>query len=524
MHYRFIKIFSLVIVLVMIASIAAGCGQSGTTGTSASTTAASGAESTEATTQGPPATLKMILIDGGYGTADTQMMRDMQEKTNTKFDVTLVPSKDIDDKVNLLVGSGEQYDLINVQKSDTLQKLIQNDKLLPINKYLDKMPNVAKYWKDVLPASVNTDGNIYGLGTIQFTLQLLPAYRQDWLDKLGLAVPKTVDEFYEVAVAMATKDPDGNEKNDTYAFGGAQGFSKGDMFDFILGAYGVNFNRFTDVNGTLVRDNTSPGMKEGLKMLRKLYEAKAIDPEWLTDDYQRMTDKTAQGIYGATELSIWYFDETSSYAKSFAEKNPNGSWTFAPILTSTFTDKPKAMSDNAKSGWYRTCIIKDSKNLDAIFRLLDFLATDEGQILCTFYGREGKDWDWTDAEHTHIDMKIPDDQYAAIGNWAQTVLTRQLTYSNPKKFIDAYNTAKSTAYPDLAEGIYVAEDAIYGTQQDDYTKDQFTRMIIGDLDIDKNWDNYVNTFNGEHGGKVTLEKMQAQYTQLLEARAKAISK
>ena len=39
--------------------------------------------------------------------------------------------------------------------------------------------------------------------------------RQDWLDKLGLEVPRTWDEMAAVAEAFVTQDPDGNGEADT---------------------------------------------------------------------------------------------------------------------------------------------------------------------------------------------------------------------------------------------------------------------------------------------------------------------
>lgn len=39
--------------------------------------------------------------------------------------------------------------------------------------------------------------------------------RQDWLDKLGLEVPRTWDEMAAVAEAFVTQDPDGNGEDDT---------------------------------------------------------------------------------------------------------------------------------------------------------------------------------------------------------------------------------------------------------------------------------------------------------------------
>jgi ABC-type glycerol-3-phosphate transport system substrate-binding protein len=39
--------------------------------------------------------------------------------------------------------------------------------------------------------------------------------RKDWLDKLGMKVPETMDEMYAVLKAFTEKDPDGNGKADT---------------------------------------------------------------------------------------------------------------------------------------------------------------------------------------------------------------------------------------------------------------------------------------------------------------------
>jgi hypothetical protein len=39
--------------------------------------------------------------------------------------------------------------------------------------------------------------------------------RKDWLDKLGLEIPKTTDDLYEVAKAFTELDPDGNGVDDT---------------------------------------------------------------------------------------------------------------------------------------------------------------------------------------------------------------------------------------------------------------------------------------------------------------------
>ncbi|MDG0810051.1 extracellular solute-binding protein [Cohnella rhizosphaerae] len=61
------------------------------------------------------------------------------------------------------------------------------------------------------------DGRLYGLPNVAIEADA-PTYlwvRQDWLDKLGLAQPKTLDDIARIAKAFRHIDPDGDAKADT---------------------------------------------------------------------------------------------------------------------------------------------------------------------------------------------------------------------------------------------------------------------------------------------------------------------
>ena len=68
--------------------------------------------------------------------------------------------------------------------------------------------------------------------------------RKEWLDKLNLQMPKTLDDLLNVAKAFTFRDPDGDGKVDTYGFGAAfdaTTYSQGLGNDFapIYGAFGL---------------------------------------------------------------------------------------------------------------------------------------------------------------------------------------------------------------------------------------------------------------------------------------------
>ena len=113
--------------------------------------------------------------------------------------------------------------------------------------------------------------------------------RQDWLDNLGLEVPRTWDEMAAVAEAFVTQDPDGNGEADTI---GILGPGNSDHMNAIGGnQFGLDplFSSFQsypqywlqDEDGTVKYGSIQPETKTALEKIQKLYKDKLIDPEML---------------------------------------------------------------------------------------------------------------------------------------------------------------------------------------------------------------------------------------------------
>ena len=96
--------------------------------------------------------------------------------------------------------------------------------------------------------------------------------RQDWLDKLGLTVPKTVDDVYKVAYAFTYNDPDGNGKNDTIGYSGKAPYG----FEPIANAYDTALGNYIIVRDGKVTNTLSqphmpfPGYPQGVWEFRFL--------------------------------------------------------------------------------------------------------------------------------------------------------------------------------------------------------------------------------------------------------------
>ncbi len=94
-----------------------------------------------------------------------------------------------------------------------------------VKKLKKEEPEIAEY---ITAKAVNTnDDAVYGMPRVICTasddLQSLMHINKNWLDKLGLQMPTTVEELRSVLQAFATKDPNGNGKKDELAMIGGAG-------------------------------------------------------------------------------------------------------------------------------------------------------------------------------------------------------------------------------------------------------------------------------------------------------------
>ncbi|GIO15244.1 lipoprotein LipO [Cohnella xylanilytica] len=133
--------------------------------------------------------------------------------------------------------------------------------------------------------------------------------RQDWLDKLGLKAPSTLEEMETVMDAFVHGDPDGNGLDDTY---GLSVSLKNSFFSwmsdagFVFGAYGEMpdiWNRGTD--GKLSYGSVQPTVKQGLTTLKRWMERGYVPKDAEILDEIQATEAWKQGKAGMIVAPLW---------------------------------------------------------------------------------------------------------------------------------------------------------------------------------------------------------------------------
>jgi putative aldouronate transport system substrate-binding protein len=163
-----------------------------------------------------PVTVKVFKSHMGVGTIpgkDNEHVKYVEEKTGVVYElVTTAPGSEPTEFLNLMIASDDLPDILR-PIGGIEQTLIKQGGALALDDLLPKYaPNV---WKNIpeeawdIVRSASPDGHIYYVPKVFLVPERAPMIRQDWLDKVGLSMPKTTEEYTEVLRAFRDKDPNG---------------------------------------------------------------------------------------------------------------------------------------------------------------------------------------------------------------------------------------------------------------------------------------------------------------------------
>lgn len=209
-----------------------------------------------------------------------------EDKTNIKINWIVVPSESLAEKVNISLSSGDMPDIyLDCNVTQTQQSVYGSQgAFLPLNDYIEKYGAVYQDIASQVPGleEVMTmgDGNIYALPYIEKCVHCENSSKmwvnKKWLDNLGIEVPATVEEFEEMLIAFRDQDPNGNGIADEIPMLTFEGGWHSDALSgwlsnpFVYTAPDDNYVYLND--GSVELAYVQDGWKEAMKWLNSLYE------------------------------------------------------------------------------------------------------------------------------------------------------------------------------------------------------------------------------------------------------------
>ncbi|KZE81908.1 sugar ABC transporter substrate-binding protein [Paenibacillus elgii] len=202
-----------------------------------------------------------------------------------------VAKTNFDQKMNLAIASNDLPDAMVVNQVQ-LNQMVKAGEIEDLtdayNKYASPaVKRIVESTDGLAKSQVTFDGKIMAVPSVTAEDFSWLWIRKDWLDKLGLQPPKTMEDLENVAKAFVEQDPDGNGKADTIGLAAGTGlyndFTQGPPnFDFtaIFSAYNAYPGFWVKgADGKPVYGSTMPEAKKALAKLRDMYAKGLIDKE-----------------------------------------------------------------------------------------------------------------------------------------------------------------------------------------------------------------------------------------------------
>jgi len=440
-------------------SMLSACSSSSKKEESASTASPSGSP---AASQAPsPASITIFGNNGNQETfpqgSNPEKLKEIQsilaKETGVTATVNLAPKgKAAIDKLNVMLASNDNFDLFFGRWTQYAGR----GAIQPINAALDKYgANIKKaipeqMWKEV----TDSKGNIWGIPKESPSNSFPVWIRNDWLTKLNLAEPKTIEDLEKIMQAFKEKDPDGDGKDDTIVMAldmSAKGINQ------IKYVWGGAYMEQGGANWLDSKDNKvkPPEMNPQYKdVLGKLNE-------WFSKGYiykESFGTINPEELFKTNRVGIW----AGWYSRATLIAAPKANIDYTPYWLSGPKGKMETItpySDNA------FLIPKTSKNADAVIRFLDWQFQSPDHFLTVSRGVKDQDWKWVDEKNLTYEYLVKDVAAGYIGefvwshvaNWENKLVSVDPTSKKHNEFL------KNQYYSNLKENgkMPVDMDVIY---------------------------------------------------------------
>ncbi len=432
---------------------------------------------------------------------------------------------------NLMLASGNLPDIISYTQSDLETLGLKDGAVIDLTDLINNhAPNIKKFMEDNPDFAKDMyayDGKIYVLPTFYDCkkLNVTTAFfiRTDWLKKLGLQAPETIDELETVLTAIVNGDPNGNSKKDEEGlFGRGTGTQRPlRNTSGILGArYATSFHV---ENGKINYNPLEPTFKIAMATMADWYKKGLVDKELFTRGW------AARDQLLPTDLGTATFDwpaSTSGY--NYRNDTPQGfEFTAVPplkdkngkVLTRSVTRNP-----SSGFGWSISASAKDPVT---IIKFMDWWFSKEGRRAWNF-GIEGKHYKMVDGEPQFTDyvLKNPENltplqvlyragsQVSGIGvfqdaEYEFATAANDIARNAWKLYMKAGNTVPALPVLKFSPQEQVEIQKIK-PGIDQTTNEYVQKWVLGASDINKDWDTYVKRIKAQ-GLDRLIELHQAAY-------------
>ena len=466
----------------------------------------------------------MMAANGNVQDYDTnKYTKELERKGNVNLKFTLLPAGDSQTKINLTLSSGKNLPDILIANLDDANVATYGEAgiFLPLNNYYENsseylVPQAKKLVEDggidIIKYITMSDGNIYTIPRYNESLMnefatVLWIYKP-WLDKLGMEVPTTLEELETALQAFKNNDMNGNGKYDEIPMVDCTA-NKG-LIDIMQTYVQTGVDELTiRKDGKLAFAYTTDEYKEFLKYMRNLTKKGLYDKTSFSQD-----NATLKTLINSKEVRVGVFSHTSTSILS-AEKTRKLEYVPMKIMHNNVSVLfQKTMPNNM---FY---ITRDCEHPEVAFRIGDYMCS-EYMTVWSRFGVPNVDWvepaAGTEALYDYLGYDATIETILVWGSpqnshWQNA--TPGFRRTDIVLGVSASNDDSQRSKADAIELMYdqypktgtIVDKIIYSTEElderaalkmpiDTYVNEMRYEFIIGNIDIDAGWDDYIKELN-----------------------------
>lgn len=335
---------------------------------------------------------------------DDRIAQEIMKRTGVRIEV-IDSTEDTAGKEEQMFTMKDYPDVIKVDLN-IIDQYENAGYLIDLKPYLPELPSVTEMYGDMLKKMETDEGQLFYLGNwygadtdAAFGFQIRYDYMKELVGKERAVSdePFTEEEFLELLRLFSEKYPSvGGERSIPFTTRKEYGYIESLRGMYGLKEYAVKGGRLCH----LVRDDN---FKRMMEFVNQLYREELLDKEWLLNHEDLYYNKLKSGRVFATACTYWDMEKVN---EALREQNGEDAFFACYKVLGKGIEKTETTYGGRNSiGWDAIAVTDRCENIDAALRVIDFLASEEGQYLM-LWGIEGEDWDYVNGIRTPREKNV----------------------------------------------------------------------------------------------------------------------
>ena len=306
--------------------------------------------------------------------------RYLKEKLNIQNkDVFEVPDEEYDSFVSMAMATGNLPDVMLVRSHEELEELVKKDLIADLSEVYENcasktIKEIYQSYDKSLLSGVRFEGKLMALPETNIDDgPNLFWVRKDWMDKLGLQEPKTMQDVEEIVTAFVKKNPGENGPGETVGLlcdtklTGECGYSSQYLMDIVFSCYGAYPKQWIEnKDKEVVYGSIQPEVKKALFKLHEYYKNGVLDKGFLLRTTNNLKELIINGKAGAFFGPWW---SPNNPLVDAVRKNSRADW--KPYLITTDGTVTNYFSQNPT---YKYVVVrKGFKHPEIVVKILNVL-------------------------------------------------------------------------------------------------------------------------------------------------------